>query len=236
MAGIVDLAKDQVAFLFKDAGDQVFRIQGSDTSVLMVDTVDNEQHSWDNDVTSFPVEGEADISDNIKPKQDELSVSCFISNAPIHGLIDEVKNFADRFLNGRQRTRAAFEQLQALRKLRVPVTVATRYRVYTNVAISGITITRQPENGESLTFDVRFKAIEIVKTQTTKVPPGLGKPTEDSTKKRAGVKTDAGKSNGKTVAPANAPKQVKVSGLAAAAGKSGANKFNPANILRPGGA
>lgn len=232
MAGLEDIVKDKLSFLFQDSGDQVFKIEGSNLSVLTVDVIDNEAHDWQNEVTSYPVEGLEDVTDNIKPKPDELTVSCFISNTPVQGLIDQVSNFADRFLNGRQRTRDAFNQLQALRKLRIPVTVTTRYRVYTNAAITGITITRKPEDGESLTFDLRFKVIDVVKTQTTKVPAGLGKQDDGATKKRAAVKKDAGKSNGKTVAPANAPKPVKVSLAAAAAGKTGANKFNPANILR----
>lgn len=228
--------QNQVAFLFEDAGDRVFAVEsGSGTSALVVDVVDNEQHSWDNDVTSYPVEGSdskvtaTDISDNIRAKQDELTMSCFVSNSPISGLVDEVKNFADRMLNGRNRCQLVFSKLHDLRRLKVPVTVRTRYRVYTNMAITGITLTRQPENGESLTFDLRFKQIDIVKTQTTKVPPGLGKPTEPSTAKRAGVKTDAGRSTGKTVSPADAPKQVKVSGLAAAAGGKGYQRgYQPA--------
>lgn len=198
---LADKARDQVAFLFEDAGDSIFYIKGAGLAALSVDTVDDETHTWDNDVSQYPVEGLEDISDNIKSKPDELRVRCFVSNTPVHGLIDEVMNFADRFLNGRKRTQEAFNQLLALRALRVPVTVATRYRVYENVAITNVQIIREPTAGESLVFDVSFREINIVKAQTGNVPAGLGAPgkqSDNSAKKRAATKVDAGKSTGTT--------------------------------------
>lgn len=203
-------ARDQVAFLFEDAGDSVFYIKGTGLAALSVDTVDEETHEWENDVSQYPVEGMADISDNIKAKPDELKVRCFVSNTPINGLIDQYLNFADRFLNGRKRTQDAYNQLLALRKLRLPVTVATRYRVYENVGITRVQIIRDPKEGDSLIFDVFFKQIDIVKSQTGPVPAGLGaggKQTDNAAKTRAAVATDAGKSTGTTKPPAAVTKQ-----------------------------
>lgn len=218
---ILDKAREQVSFLFQDAGDSVFYIQGTGLAALTVDTVDEETHTWDNEISNYPVEGQEDISDNIKQKPDGLTVRCFVSNTPVHGLIDEVQNFADRFLNGRKRTADAFNQLLALRQLRIPVTVSTRYRVYENMGIRSVEIRRAPEDGESLVFDVTFGEINIVIAQTGTVPPGLGRPgaqAGNATKTRAGTKLDAGKSTGKQVTPDSAPKPVKKSILAAATG------------------
>lgn len=208
---IIDKLKDQVSFLFEDAGDSVFYIQGTGLAALTVDTVDDETHDWSNDISQYPVEGAEDISDNIKPKPDELNFTCFVSNTPVHGLIDEVVNFTDRFLNGRKRTADCFNQLKALKDLRIPVTVSTRYRVYENVGITAVVIRRSPDDGEALIFDVRFREINIVKTQTGTVPEGIGKPgaqSDNATKTRAGSKVDAGKSTGKVVDSTNEPKPV----------------------------
>lgn len=210
---ITDNLKDQVSFLFNDAGDSVFYIRGTGLAALSVDTVDDEVHDWANDVSNYPVEGETDISDNIKQRPDRLSVTCFVSNTPISGLIDNVTNFADRFLNGRKRTADVYNQLMALRKLRIPVTVTTRYRVYENVGIENVTIRRAPDDGDALIFDVAFKEMNIVSTQMGKVPEGIGKPgaqAGNTAKTRAGVKTDAGKSTGRTVnaKSADVPKPV----------------------------
>ncbi|EHL8229985.1 hypothetical protein KE423_003902 [Salmonella enterica] len=220
---IQSLIKGQASFLFQNAGDSVFGIEGTGLAVLNVDVVDSESHEWKNEITNFPVEGSADIADNIKPSPDELSITCFVSNTPIHGLIDEVANFADRFLNGKKRTQEAFNQLRDLRRQKLPVTVTTRYRVYTNMGISAVTTRRTPGEGDALIFEIRFKEINIVKTRSVKTPEGLGaagSQTDNATKQRAGATVDAGKSTGKVTKPAAADVQKPVRKSLLAAGGS----------------
>ena len=206
--------KNPLSFLFHDTSDKIFNIQGGGLSALTVDTVDREVHDWRNEISDYPVEGKANISDNIKQTPDRLSFTCFISNTPIEGTIDQVANFTDRFLNGRKRTQDAYNQLLALKKLRIPVTVATRYRVYENVAIESVSIPREPDDGDALIFDITLKEINIVSTAMTKVPDGIGRAgaqAGNSAKTRAGVKTDAGKSTGRTVTnPVDEPKPVQL--------------------------
>lgn len=205
--------RSPITFLFEDAGDSVFYIKGAGMAALSVDVVDDETHTWGNEISQYPVEGEEDIADNIKPKPDELSLTCFVSNTPVHGLVDELVNFTDRFLNGRKRTADCFNQLKELKALRIPVTVTTRYRVYESVGITDVVIRREPENGEALVFDVRFREINIVATQTGTVPEGIGRPgaqSDNATKTRAGSKVDAGKSTGRVTeaGASNEPKPV----------------------------
>lgn len=221
---LLDQIKDQVAFLYQDAGDQIFKIDGTGVSTMQFDVIENEVHDWSNEISQYPVEGLADISDNIRQKSAELRISGFISNQPISGLVDEVTNFADRLLNGRKRTQDGFNQLKALRDLRVPVTVSTRYRVYTNMGIDAVSVRRTPDDGDAIVIDIVFCEINVVKTQTDKVPPGLGTSgaqSDNATKQRAGVKTDAGKSTGTVTKPANAAKPIKTSIL-----KAGGSIFN----------
>lgn len=191
-----------VSFLFNDAGDSIFRIDGTGLAAMAFDTIDDETHRWANDISQFPTEGAEDVSDNIKGRPDELTIVAFISNTPVHGLVDEVMHFADKFLNGRSRTQAAFNQLKALKELKIPINVTTRYRVYENMGIAGITIRRTPDIGDALEVELSFKHISIVKTQTGKVPEGIGRPgsqSDNATKTRAGSRVDAGKSTGKSM-------------------------------------
>lgn len=202
-----------VSFLFHDTGDKIFNIQGGGLSALTVDVVENETHDWRNEVSDYPVEGAANISDNIRQTPDRLSYTCFISNTPIQGLVDEVVNFADKFLNGRKRTQDAYNQLLALKNLKIPVTVTTRYRVYEHMGIESVSIPREPENGDALVFDITLKEINIVRTQMGKVPDGIGRPgaqAGNSAKTRAGTKVDAGKSTGRSMTAADAPKPVQI--------------------------
>ncbi|EPZ2455322.1 phage baseplate protein [Citrobacter youngae] len=220
-----------VSFLFTDAGDSIFRIDGTNLASMSFDCVDNETHHWSNNITAYPVEGGVDVTDNIKAQQRELTLTGFISNTPIHGLLDEVANFADKFLNGRKRTADAYNQLKALSELKIPVTVTTRYEVYENMALADVAIVRKSDEGDALVVDMQFQQIEIVKAQTGKVPPGIGAPgsqSDNATKTRAGSKVDAGKSIGRSmkIDDPNTPAPVKRqrSGLLSAIGGQGHHK------------
>ena len=206
--------KNPVSFLFNQAGDKIFNVHGGGLAALTVDAIEREAHEWRNDVSNYPVERGADITDNINETPDRLSLTCFISNTPIEGTIDQVTHFADRFLNGRKRTADAYNQLLALKKLKIPVSVVTRYRVFERMGIEAISILREPDNGDALVFDISFKEIHIVSTQMAKVPDGIGKPgaqAGNTAKTRAGTKTEVGKSTGRTVTkPEDAPKPVQV--------------------------
>lgn len=213
-----DKERSPVAFLFHDAGDSVFHIDGTGLASMQFDCIEDETHTWANEVTQFPVENGGDITDNIRGKQRELSITGFISNSPIRGLIDEVTGFADRVLNGNKRTQDAYNQLKQLRDLKIPVNIATRFESYSNMAIESVIIRRQSENGDALIVDMSFREISIVATQTGTVPEGMGRngaQSDNATKSRAGSKVDGGKSTGKvtTVADAPAPVRKQASGL-----------------------
>ena len=191
-----------VNFLFNDAGDSIFRIEGTNLASMSFDCVDDERHHWSNDITAYPTEGGIDITDNIRPKQRELTLTGFISNTPVQAVLDTLTSFADSFLNGRKRTADAYNQLKALSELKVPVTVTTRYEVYENMGLADVAVVRTAENGDALVVDLVFRQINIVKTQTGKVPEGIGRPgaqADNATKTRAGSRVDAGKSTGKSM-------------------------------------
>lgn len=199
--------KNPVSFLWEGTSDTLFGILGTGISSLTVDTVDEEVHDWQNDVTSYPVEEGADITDNIRPMPDELSFKCFVSNAPIRGLIDEVSTYVDRWLNGTKRLQECFNQLRALRDSQQPCIVTTRYRTYSNAAIKGVNITRTSDQGEALEFTVTIRIVNIVSSQMTRVPDGMsGKPENMSgaTAQRAQGTVNAGPSKGVEVPASSA--------------------------------
>jgi hypothetical protein len=196
--------KNPLTFLWEGTNDSIFSIAGTGIAALTVDTVDDETHDWQNEVTNYPVETGSDITDNIRPKPDELSFKCFVSNAPIRGLIDEISSYVDRWLNGTKRLQECFNQLRNLRDSRQPCIVTTRYRTYENAAITGVHITRTNEVGEALEFTVSFRVVRIVSSQMTRVPDGMsGKPQDmtGSTAQRAQGTVNAGPSKGSVVTP-----------------------------------
>ncbi len=51
--------------------------------VLWFDVTTEEQHHLKAEITEHPVEEGINVTDNVRPAADTLSLTCFISNAPL---------------------------------------------------------------------------------------------------------------------------------------------------------
>lgn len=207
-----------LTMLIKGAGDSVFSVAAPGFAAFTVDVVDSETHDWKNDVTMYPVEDGADISDNIRPTPVELSMSCFVGGQPIKGygeMFDDWASMsADRFLNGNRRLQECFQSLLALRDSRTLMTVATRYRTYSDMAITSVNLRRTPDDGDSLVFDITWRQCRIVSSQMTRVPDGMaGNPNSatGTAKQRSQGTTNAGPSKGTQISAKDAVEGKRVS-------------------------
>ncbi|CAM6807578.1 hypothetical protein ENKOMM257B_06905 [Enterobacter kobei] len=203
-----------LTMMWNGYGDKNFRVSGG-AGTLTVDVVEDEGHVWQNDVTQYPVETGSDITDNIRPKPDELTFKCFVGGAPIKGYAERAADAVefgtnlmngdtDALLGGNQRLQEAFNQVRALRDSRQLVTVATRYRTYTSCAVVSVEMNRVPDDGEALSFTMSLRQVRIVSSQMTRVPEGMsGKPQDMSgaTAQRAQGTVNAGPSKGSNLTP-----------------------------------
>lgn len=227
---------DSVSMFWNGAADKNFRVSGV-PGTLTVDTVDSETHDWQNDVTQYPVEEGADVSDNIRALPDEISFDCFVGGAPIKGLVDRAADAVDTLdslmsgntdslLGGNRRLQECFATLYALRNSRQTMTVATKYKTYTSMALVSVRPSRTPVEGAALVFTLTFRYVRIVSSQMTRVPEGMtGKPADmgdAATKQRAQGTVNAGPSKGTELSMDQVSKQAEksagrmISGLAAA--------------------
>ncbi len=162
-----------------------------------LDVMMDETHEWTADVVTNPVENGSPISDHIRLMPDKLTINGMISDAPLNpefglqfpGAIDGGTYSA--------RMQTHFEMLRELMAARLPVVVYTRYKSYTDMAITSINIARSSGIGECLPFTMQFTNINIVNTQIVDVPPGisskLDKKIGTDTQRKAQPKADAGK-------------------------------------------
>lgn len=171
-----------VGFLFNGSSDQDFRIDSAgNTASFEVDAVMSETHNMSRDVTDNEVENGAPISDNIIKRPITLEISAIVTDQPIRGTIAGISAAIDNVFRGSKYTEDCFGALLALYESAEVVTIYTEYRTYTNMAIEDITITRSPEDGESLLFSIRAKQIRKVQTATAKLPPGVGLKSDGKT-------------------------------------------------------
>lgn len=119
----------------------------SNFGTVTFDTVTLEEHRYASRVTHYPVEFGTIISDHIIKEPDVVSISGIISDTPL--------NIFASF----NRSVAAFNQLVELQSRRLPITLVTGIKVYTNMAIILLDVPRNMKTGQTLTFNMEFQKI-----------------------------------------------------------------------------
>ncbi|MGL5965629.1 MAG: phage baseplate protein [Kluyvera sp.] len=178
------MATDVLGFLWNSSGDKTFRITDPSVGNLEFDTLDQETHEWNRDVTMNPVENGSPISDHIIRQPRKLTIAGMISNAPITGVLTQVSNAIETGFDGDDRVNTAIKLLDSLYQSNELVTIYTKNFTYENMLIQGINIPRRVEDGDAVNFTIEALQANIVSTATTEIPVGVGV-----------RKTDAGNSN-----------------------------------------
>jgi hypothetical protein len=169
----------------------------SDVISFDFDVTQDEAHEWTNDVTQFPVEIGSPITDHIQPLPDKVTLSGMITNSAIgENALAEINGGDDRVQN-------AFELLLKLKEDRILLTVYTKHKIYTDMALKSVNLPRDASIGDSIKFKMEFVNVRLVDTQTVDVPDGisrkLDKKTGDDVKKKTEPPKAAGKVEPKPV-------------------------------------
>lgn len=121
---------------------------------IKFDLILNEDHNFSSDATVHPVEDGSIISDHIQNQLENGSLTGIISNFSIN----------TRLLTS-NRAQDTFDALIALWQERTIITVYTVMRVYENMVIVDIPMARDSDSGESITIQITFQKVKIVKLQ-----------------------------------------------------------------------
>lgn len=117
---------------------------------ITFDTVTIEDHKYTATATQYPVQvgrGQIIISDHILKAPEVVNISGIVSDTPLN------------ILASFNRSTAAFNQLVEIFNRRVPVTLVTGIKVYTNMAIVSLNVPRNIKTGQTLTFNLQFQKI-----------------------------------------------------------------------------
>lgn len=166
----------------------------NDLISIDLDVTQDETHEWKSEVTLYPVEEGSQISDNIRPLPDKITITGWITDAPIN---DEELN-AETVGDTNSRTLTTFGLLHDLKDQRKLMTVYTKYKVYTSMALQSCNIPRSGNIGEAITFTMEFINIRLVDTQTVDVPPGISKKLDKKAGAAVQKKTQPKKDQGAT--------------------------------------
>lgn len=113
------------------------------------------------EVTSFPVETGADVSDHVQIKNNTFTLSGIITETPIRLMRDQLYSAG---VNG-ARISQAIEYLDQIFDNRQPIVLLTEHRVFETVILTGIDYKYVAEH--AMQFDLQFEQIRLVSTATT---------------------------------------------------------------------
>lgn len=108
------------------------------------------------DITSYPVETGAEVSDHVQIKNNTFKLSGIITETPIRLEKDLLYSAG---VNG-TRISQAIQYLDQIFDGRQPITLVTEHKVYENVILSGISYDYKSEF--AMQFDLEFEQIRLV--------------------------------------------------------------------------
>lgn len=141
---------------------------------VYIDVAVTEDYSFESEVTQFPIETGAAVSDFIRNKPDRFSIQGFVTNSPVQILGGSIGDLVRGTVNNS--VELTFEQLERLHRNREPVVIVAGLKTYENMAIERLTIPRSRETGDAISFTI--EAVQISKADSILVElPNLSQKT-----------------------------------------------------------
>ncbi len=173
MASVAVLYTPKLGSIAK-TGTVLDNISGTLIDSVVFDAVVNEAHSGEVQVTDNPVERGADVTDNIRPKPEQITLDVIVSNSPLRKTLDGNPD-------NPKRASEAFRVLRDLRDNGVLVSVVTGLRSYDSMVIQKIDVGRNVKTGQVLSAKIALRQIIIADTKAVPAPikpSGQGKKSD----------------------------------------------------------
>lgn len=135
---------------------------------IIVDVTMSEDHTYEADISSYPIEAGGDITDNVRIKPLTVKWECIISDTPINADGGQTTIF------GALPQVDAYNQIVALFKARNTITIQDSLDVFVSMMITSVSIPRTAQNGSALVFSINFQQVEILENQRDTVVVHLG--------------------------------------------------------------
>jgi hypothetical protein len=183
-----------------------FTLPESQLERLEIDAVLTEQHSVTGEVTQFPIEGGARISDHVLLQPERLRLDGVVSNTPLPSAprvgAAKYRDYASAVNDAQhnedlvqledpfsQRGEEVYWKLKRIRDGIIPIAIRTAFRGYTDMILLTLEVPRDANIGDSFRFMAEFCHVVQVDTQIVAVPRA-DKPGKVSLGKQATTKMD----------------------------------------------
>lgn len=140
------------------------------------------EHASQAEVTAFPVEEGADITDNVRILPDAVTIEGTVSDTPIAPVA------TIRALSTQIPSEEARDKMRSILAARLPVKVITLNRVYRQVVMESLSETENAQSGKAYQFRATFREIRIVTNERSTVRVAV--PRNAKKVKRGAVPTE----------------------------------------------
>jgi hypothetical protein len=139
---------------------------------VQFDCMLSETHSDEATVTDHPVEEGANISDHIRKGPASLELNGIVTNTPIVYLasLQAISPIEGDLTPVQDRAELAYAELRRIMEDGETVDVVTSFRNYENMALTGMSVTRDAATGQVLNCSLSLREITVAVTQTVKAP------------------------------------------------------------------
>lgn len=120
-----------------------------------IDAALSEEHELEAEVTEFPVEEGANVTDHVRIKPRVVTIKGCVSDTPI-GAVADLR--AGSNLEPNEEARVV---LESIFEARDPITIETNLKTYTNMIMESLTIPQSADVGEALMFTATFRQVII---------------------------------------------------------------------------
>jgi hypothetical protein len=136
-----------------------------------IDAFLSEHISHSNTVTDIPVEDGSNANDHVVGNSDEIQVKAFIGKTQVATWEGNIPESPDEIPveDAKARIKQAYYELLRLMKIKQPVDVVLGLATFSNMIITTFDIDREAATGADLPFDMAFKQIRIIKSETTTI-------------------------------------------------------------------
>ncbi len=164
-------------------------VDGNQLETIAMDATLKETYDMTAEITDFPVEGGADISDNIRKKPTGLQLDCIVADFPLknEGRAQVSSGAPEGFSRPPAqlgRAKSVLDKLEELQAKGRPVSVQTGLgKTYPKMGIESIKLDRDKSISKGLRLAITLKTIIIATSQTVLIqkardPIGKGKVTD----------------------------------------------------------
>ncbi len=124
-----------------------------------------EDHTGDNDVTDFPVEQGANISDHSRPNPDSVTIRALVTGTPF-----DLLAIAQPPALKARRGKDAWDKLHKWRREGKRVVLITSIKAYSDMVIRSISTPRNARNADGVEFTISFRQIRTANSLTVDKP------------------------------------------------------------------